>query len=462
MLTLHQGRWGDWRLRQGCPLSATLFGLVIDGLHRYLENAVPTAGIQILQLRLRELVYADDICLLASSPGQLQALIDALAAYCAALHMKISVPKTKVMVVSAAPKLSRTFTCNGNPVEQVATFKYLGLHFHESGSVAHPITPIKSRAGNSWAAVQRRPSLLQCGTTVKLHLRLVQAILVPALQYGCQVWGMHSPHVAVANDACSQLQSLYDYYLRTISRLAPSTPRKLVLTELGLLPLQVFWWRQTLHFWNSLAALPAGSLYHTVSLDNLTDAFQGGACNMASSLAACLHKVGFEMPRVTDVVPMLDVDGVVDALTERLTCIGPGSVYCPRVASSRGVVSCTYEQWFKRFSTRRRYCVLPVSGRRMQRFLQFRLGCHALPIATSLLASAGHVNRPHRVCLARNSGAVGDEKHMTFECAALSFLRQRHAGLFTPRTDTMHSFFAQQDHLGVLNYVIDCLDFMKI
>ena len=39
-------------LRQGCPLSATLFGLFIDGLHHYSEAAVPTAGIQILQMRL--------------------------------------------------------------------------------------------------------------------------------------------------------------------------------------------------------------------------------------------------------------------------------------------------------------------------------------------------------------------------------------------------------------------------
>ena len=47
--------------------------------------------------------------------------------------------------------------------------------------------------------------------------------------------------------------------------------------------------------------------------------------------------------------------------------------------------------------------------------------------------------------------------HMAFECAALAPLRQQHAGLSTPHTDTMRSFFAQQDHLGVLNYVIDCL-----
>ena len=98
----------------------------------------------------------------------------------------------------------------------------------------------------------------------------------------------------------------------------------------------------------------------------------------------------------------------------------------------------------------------------MQRFLQFSLGCHGLPIATGRLAGAGHVDRANRVCLACNSGAIGDEMHMVFECAALVPFRQQHADLFTPHTDTMRSFFAQQDHLGVLNYVIDCLDFMNI
>ena len=75
--------------------------------------------------------------------------------------------------------------------------------------------------------------------------------------------------------------------------------------------------------------------------------------SMAGSLAACLQTVGLEMPCVTDVVPSLDVDGVVDALTGRLTCVGPDSVYCPRVAPSPGVVSCTYERWFSPFSPRR-------------------------------------------------------------------------------------------------------------
>ncbi|DBA94454.1 TPA: hypothetical protein ACH3X1_002049 [Trebouxia sp. C0004] len=118
---------------------------------------------------------------MASSPEHLQALIDALSSYCAILHMEISILKTKVMVVSPVPVPAVAFSCNGNPVEQVTTFKYLGLHFHQSGAVAHLITPIKSKAGGSWAAVQRRHSLLQCGKTISLHLHLLQAVLVSVL-----------------------------------------------------------------------------------------------------------------------------------------------------------------------------------------------------------------------------------------------------------------------------------------
>ena len=62
-------------LRQGCPLSATLFGIFIDGLHHHLQTSVPAAGVQVRHIKLTDLVYADDICLMASSPEPLQALI---------------------------------------------------------------------------------------------------------------------------------------------------------------------------------------------------------------------------------------------------------------------------------------------------------------------------------------------------------------------------------------------------
>ena len=112
-------------LRQGCPLSATLFGIFIDGLHHHFQTNVPAAGVQVGHIKLTDLVYADDICLMASSPEDLQALIDAMAVCCATL---INVAKTKVMVVCkpsvrSPSSIASVFTCNGLPVGHVDAFK---------------------------------------------------------------------------------------------------------------------------------------------------------------------------------------------------------------------------------------------------------------------------------------------------------------------------------------------------
>ena len=88
-----------------------------------------------------------------------------------------------------------------------------------------------------------------------------------------------------------------------------------------------------------------------------------------------------------------------------------------------------------------------------------------MPVATGRFVGAAqnHVARAHRVCLACNSGAVGDEMHLVFECTALASLR---SSMFTGGPDTMSSrpwsFFAQPDHMGVFHYVEDCLDLMMI
>ena len=98
----------------------------------------------------------------------------------------------------------------------------------------------------------------------------------------------------------------------------------------------------------------------------------------------------------------------------------------------------------------------------MRHILHFRLGCHGLPIATGRFACTAHVDRAQRVCLSCNIGALGDERHLIFECTALASLRSRYAGLFTSSIDTMRSFFAQPDRMGVLRYVIDYLEVIQI
>ena len=242
------------------------------------------------------------------------------------------------------------------------------------------------------------------------------------------------------------------------------TPSTVLLEELALSPLQVFWWQQTLEFWNTIAASPVGSLFHTILLDNMHDAFhvRRGAKNFSSSIATCLQSVGHSMPRDRGVIPVMEVAAIIEALREHLRGTHSYALHCPRAAPSAGVVSCTYHHWFRPFSKRRRYCQLPVSGRRMQRFLQFRLGSHNLPVVAGRFSGDQHVARTDRVCTHCGGTAVADELHMILECPVLQPLRLQYAALFTPDTDTMRSFFAQQDHIQVFKFVLDCLDFLKL
>ena len=104
--------------------------------------------------------------------------------------MEISVAKSKVMVVcrslTRSPSLeAAVFTCNGLLVEQVDTFKHLGLYFHSSGGISHLMTLLKAKAAGSWAVVQQRHSQLHCGNTVNLEFFLLQSILISLIKPLC-------------------------------------------------------------------------------------------------------------------------------------------------------------------------------------------------------------------------------------------------------------------------------------
>jgi len=66
-----------------------------------------------------------------------------------------------------------------------------------------------------------------------------------------------------------------------------------------------------------------------------------------------------------------------------------------------------------------------------------------LPIVLGCVAGGQHVARVSRVCTHCGSVAVADEMHVTFECTD---------------TNTINSFFAQQDHMQDFKFVLSCLD----
>ena len=216
-------------LRQGCILSPCLFSFYISDFPDFLARRVGQdrcEGVQLHDTIVCVLMYADDMALVAHSPEDLQRMLNALHAYCSQWHMFMNVIKTKVVVFHKSPTMGRsaaekkrlsdthayirglTFLYNGEVVEIVSEFKYLGIVFYEC------ITSLRrpTRVAAPWpvsitvcrkytCAIEHR---LKSGKAVlakwmrrckvwkfdiKTCLNLFYTCVMPAFEYGVGLWG---------------------------------------------------------------------------------------------------------------------------------------------------------------------------------------------------------------------------------------------------------------------------------
>ena len=79
---------------------------------------------------MNSLLFADDVVRVASTADGLQGALNQLALACNASGMKINTSKTEVMALSREPKQLHPHV-NGNQLNQVRNFKYLGIEFSE-------------------------------------------------------------------------------------------------------------------------------------------------------------------------------------------------------------------------------------------------------------------------------------------------------------------------------------------
>jgi len=221
--------------------------------------------------------------------------------------------------------------------------------FHQSGHIAHLITPKLNKEAASWAIVQQKHAQLQCSDTVCLKFRLVQSILAPAFHYGCPVWGMHSPTDSAANNIRKQLEQKYMLYFKRLCGVPSTTSHAVILAELNMRSLKHFWWQQTIDFWNALASAPASSLHKLVLIDSLQDAFLHGVHNFSWSVSHCLRSVGYHLPTQVQSIPVIDVHTVIAGLEHQASLSWSNLSSNPRTAPTRNAKLCTWHNWFRPF-----------------------------------------------------------------------------------------------------------------
>ena len=128
-------------VRQGCIASPYLFVTYTEKAMR--DAGVEQYGVKIGGIPISNLRYADDTALLETSEEGIEQLTSAINTTGKEMNLKLNVKKTKLLVTEAEPN-SHIISIDGEVVEQVKQFKYLGS---VKTSNANCTTDVRSRIG---------------------------------------------------------------------------------------------------------------------------------------------------------------------------------------------------------------------------------------------------------------------------------------------------------------------------
>ena len=176
-------------LKQGCMLSPLLFSIYINDLESEM-SAENMHTIPVEDAHLFYLLFADDLTLFSNTVIGLQRSIDRLHAYCNKWGLTVNTDKTKVMVFRRGGVLKRTekWYYNGNPINVVPYFKYLGVTFSSSGGWARNNT-LMGEQGKRALNYIRSVKLKLNSIPYEALCTMFDSMVAPAMTYGSEVWG---------------------------------------------------------------------------------------------------------------------------------------------------------------------------------------------------------------------------------------------------------------------------------
>ena len=204
-------------VRQGCPLSPTLFGLLADGVHNFLQGLAISEGVPLgAEHVILDLAYADDFILMSPTASGIQLLVDASVTWCAIVGMQPSPDKIVCMEPTSPDSAAFQCTCAGRDLQIVQEIKYLGVCFAPGVGMALVCKRQRSRMCGAFAEMKRQYSNLGCAQLVGLRMQLFAACVQPVGSFASEVWGV----LPFTGQAKSQRAALIPTHLGMLKELA--------------------------------------------------------------------------------------------------------------------------------------------------------------------------------------------------------------------------------------------------
>ncbi|XP_011881271.1 PREDICTED: uncharacterized protein LOC105569421 [Vollenhovia emeryi] len=153
--------WTARGLRQGCPLSADLFNILLADLEEEMGN-VKWGGIRLGEEKIYSITYADDVVVIAEDEGCMKSMIERLERYINSKRLELNVTKTKIVrFKEGGGRLSKVdWRWKGKKIEEVKEVKYLGYVLQRNGGqeahIRERVAKAAAISGQVWGIGKRR------------------------------------------------------------------------------------------------------------------------------------------------------------------------------------------------------------------------------------------------------------------------------------------------------------------
>jgi hypothetical protein len=231
-------------VKQGCVLSPALFNIFMNELPNVCQDSC--ASVYLNNTAIPCLMYADDIVLLSQSAEGLQTHVNAFGDFCTKWHLDVNDSKTKIVIFNKGGKLIKAvdITYQGKVIEQMKSYKYLGVVVLASGSSKGSVVELGKTALKSIFAPRRKIYFKDISPV--LPLKLYDSLVRPVLLYYSEVWGMSMLNTSNVYHPDKVLDPLYEInppeqiftrFCKTILGVYSKAINRAVRAELGVYPL---------------------------------------------------------------------------------------------------------------------------------------------------------------------------------------------------------------------------------
>ena len=233
-------------VRQGCNLSPTLFNILMKRIADKMQATM--SGIKLGGRTLTILLYADDICLISSSPEKAIKSYKLLAEACEKIGLKVNVKKSQIVKANHPGMI----ILKDLPLEQVFFYKYLGVQLAIARAM-YMTEYSSSRLNKAKTYGISTISLARNSPCPALFAwRVWRLVALPAILYGAET-------VLIRKKDLELIEKEQARVCKFILQVDSNTQNVVAQVLADMEPVEIVYWRRVIQFYIDLHNAEEGS-----------------------------------------------------------------------------------------------------------------------------------------------------------------------------------------------------------